>query len=167
MNHQQRQILAALMDWWVGDTRIHYKELRPMRTKRIIGIGELVAALDAPGGVAMDCSESVTLLLKLAGCGDPSGFGFNGAGDTQTMLDNQRLSHYTIPARADIGALLVLGPSGDLSEQHVCMVRRPGPNPLLFSHGGPDFNDPPHYVRLSDEAAAHKPPATFLNVASL
>lgn len=113
----------------------------------------------AGGSITMDCSESVTLMARLAGLADPNGNGYNGLGFTGTMLAH--LPHYADPKAADVGALCVYGPdNGD----HVTMVKEPGPDPLMFSHGKPGD---PELVRFSVVKAALRPPQTFLSIARL
>lgn len=151
------------MDWMVASSdTIHYRQRRPMVTRSMRSIGDLRARLESKTGLAMDCSESVTLLLRLVGCGDPNGLGYDGGGNTQTMFDH--LPRYTIPSHAGIGALVFLGQPGQLETQHVCMVRQPGADPLLFSHGQ---EQGPLYIRLSDERRYHVGGVYFLNVSSL
>ncbi len=155
----QRKHLAELMDWLVAKkTLIHYLQHRPMTTARIRE-QELADRFAARRTISTDCSETVTLLCRLAGLADPNGAGYNGSGWTGSMLEH--LPHYSDPAAAEVGALVVFGPGGG---DHVCMVRRRGKNPNLFSHGqeaGPIF------ASFAAEARAHKPPARFLSVAQL
>ncbi len=137
---------------------IHYGQRRPMVTKKFLE-QQLVDWFKAKKQITMDCSESCTLLCRLAGLADPNGLNYNGNGFTGTMLAN--LKHYSNPAAADVGALVVFGPGeGD----HVCMVRKKGRDPLLFSHG---TERGPFFVHFSDERKAHRPPVTFLSVAKL
>ncbi len=107
----------------------------------------------------MDCSESVTLLCRLADLDDPNGLNYNGQGLTGTLLGHLR--HYSNPRAANIGALVVFGPG---TGHHVCMVRRPGVNPLLFSHGQ---ERGPFFISLSEEAKYQPKPVTFLSIAGL
>lgn len=158
--HAQRLELAHLMDELVAQAeKVHYAEIRPMRSKAIDTALELAQALARPTGITLDCSESVTLLCHIAGLDDPNGLGYNGAGYTGTMLDH--LEHYSNPRAAGIGALCVFGPG---TGEHVCMVRHPGPDPVLFSHGD---EAGPAFIRLSAEAPYHRPPVTFLSIANL
>jgi hypothetical protein len=156
----QRGRLAALMDELVAHAAaIHYRQVRPMRTHAITSRAMLERALLSHAGVTMDCSESVTLLCRLAGLKDPNGFGYDGTGYTGTLL--KHLPHYTNPRKAKIGALVVFGPgSGD----HVCMVRRPGPNPVLFSHGS---ERGPLWISLEQEKKWQADPTTFLAISKL
>jgi hypothetical protein len=158
MNHPQRVILSGVMDWLVAESRhVHYQERRPMFTWPLDSLAELRQALATPAGITMDCSESCTLIYRVCGLATP--WAHDGVGFTGTML--RTLTHYHDARRANIGALVVFGP-GD--GEHVCMVRKPGANPILFSHGS---EAGPIYVRLSVEAAAHTPPVTLLDVSHL
>jgi len=139
----ERKRAAAVMDYLVNHTgKVHYRQSRPMSTRWINTMDELRKAIARSGGITCDCSESVTLICHIAGMNDPNGFKYNGYGYTGTIL-NYCKPHYTDPSKANIGALVVCGPgAGD----HVMMVRRPGKDPLLFSHGG-EYD--PKFVRWS------------------
>lgn len=153
----QRRHLAQLMDALVFyRSRVHYAQVRPMRST---SIHHLRAALLRPGGLTMDCSESVTLLCRLAGLRDPNGLHYNGRGYTGTLLTY--LANYTDPAVARIGALCVFG---DAPGDHVAAVRRPGADPLLFSHGS---EADPRYFTLSQMRPAFSGAVTFLSIANL
>src|SRR5437667_43878 len=108
----------------------------------------------------MDCSESVTLTAHLAGLRDPNGRDYDGTGYTGTLLDY--LDNYTEATHARIGALVVFG--GGTGE-HVCMVRRPGVDPDLFSHG--TEADPTYYPLSTMLATFAGQPHTFLSIAKL
>jgi len=160
--HAQRLELRKLMGLLVrNEPAVHYRQARPMSTRTIADVEQLRHEL-AHGGISMDCSESVTLLCRLAGLQDPNGLHYNGTGFTGTLLDH--LPHYHEPRAAAIGALVVFGPgTGD----HVAMVHTPDArtgNPRLFSHGQ---ERGPLLVHLHDEAAAHRPPVRFLSIAGL
>ena len=156
----QRSQLATVMDLLVRENaRIHYAQTRPMQTRTLHSLHLLQQALYSPHGVTMDCSESVTLLCHVCGLDDPNGFDYDGHGFTGTLL--HFLPHYSQPLKAKVGALVVFGPgSGD----HVCMVRRPGSDPTLFSHGS---ERGPIFIKLSDELRYQRPPHTFLSIARL
>lgn len=138
--------------------RIHYAQIRPMRTVHLSEL-QLHTLLDNGGSITMDCSEGVTCLCKWAGLHDPNGNHYDGAGYTGTLLGH--LPHYTDPAAANVGALVVFGPPPG---EHVAMVLRPGDDPLLWSHGG---ENGPIAILLSHERTAHEPPVTFLSIAGL
>jgi hypothetical protein len=156
----QRAKLAQLMDLLVRErAQVHYAQVRPMRTHRLASLHLLQQALASPAGVTMDCSESVTLLCRLAGLDDPNGVDYDGTGYTGTLLRN--LPHYSDARKAKTGALVVFGPG---SGHHVCMVRAPGRDPLLFSHGS---ERGPIMIRLSEEKRYQLPPTTFLAIKGL
>ena len=155
----QRTHLASLMRFLIdNEPLIHYLQRRPMTTTRIFE-QEAYDLFAAGGTVASDCSETVTWLCKMAGLEDPNGLGYNGTGYTGTLLAH--LPHYTDPAEANVGALVVFGP---LAGDHVAMVLTPGPDPWLFSHGS---ESGPKRQRLSTVTRAHNPPVTFLSIAGL
>ncbi|SRR5213592_1779453 len=155
----QRQHLLQLMSFTLAhEPQIHYAQIRPMRTIHYSET-DMAVLLEAGRSITMDCSEAVTCLCKWAGLHDPNGHHYDGTGYTGTLLAH--LPHYTEPGRAKVGALVVLGPgSGD----HVCMVMRPGSDPLLWSHGS---EGGPRQVRYGVERAIHRPPAVFLAIAAL
>lgn len=57
-----------------GGSRYHYLQSRPMP-----------GGLFASSPEHIDCSAFATLVYKAAGCPDPNGFGYNGAGDTGSL----------------------------------------------------------------------------------
>jgi hypothetical protein len=159
----QREHLAKLMDLLVAHrAKIHYRQLRPMATAKIHHELMLRTILNT-SGLSMDCSESVTLLCRLAGLRDPNGRGYDGYGYTGTLL--QHLGEHAYPPSkakvAGIGALVVFG--GGTGE-HVCMVRNPGEDPVLFSHGQ---ESGPFWIKLSEEERYHSGPTRFLPITSL
>jgi hypothetical protein len=155
----QRIHLLALMKYLLAhEPQIHYAQIRPMRTVRL-SEAQLHTLLHAGHSITMDCSEAVTCLCKWAGLRDPNGLHYDGSGYTGTMLAH--LSHYSDPAKAHVGALVVFGPPpGD----HVCMVMRRGSDPMLWSHGS---EGGPRRVPFSVERAVHRKPATFLSISPL
>jgi hypothetical protein len=158
----KRRELAALMDYLCAhEPQVHYGQIRPMPTRTIRTLTELHTKVSGRGGVTMDCSESVTLLCRLAGLGDPNGLHYDGSGNTETMLAH--LPHYYSSRSAGIGALVVFG-VGDLAREHVCMVRHPGSDPVLFSHGQ---ERGPFPIPLSVEKRYHPSPYTFLSITHL
>jgi len=155
----ERKLACQVMDKLVRNTRkIGYRQYRPMVTRNINTMAELDRLIAK--GFSMDCSESVTLICHIAKMGDPNHLGFNGYGYTGTIL-NYCKPHYTDPSKANIGALVVCGPgSGD----HVMMVRVPGKDPLLFSHGG-EYD--PKFVRWSRIVPYLRRPATICSINKL
>jgi hypothetical protein len=141
-----------------GNRTVHYRQLRPMRSRYINTLDELHAAIQR--GMSLDCSESYTLLCHIAGFRDPNGQGYNGWGFTGTILEHCK-PHFTAPKDANIGTALVCGPgAGD----HVMAVYKPGNDPLLFSHG---TEGDPKFVRYSAIVPYLRSPATFCSIAKL
>lgn len=157
----QRERMGELMDLLVAKrSKVHYAQIRPMPTHGIHTEAQLRRRLRSRAGITMDCSESVTLIAHLAGLRDPNGRDYDGTGYTGTLLNY--LEHYTDPSRAKIGALVVFGAG---TGEHVCMVRKRGNNPELFSHGRE--YDPGYYPLSTMLAAFAGQPHTFLSVAKL
>lgn len=155
----QRRHMLGLMDMLVHhEPLVHYRQARPMSTQHLME-RDLELMFAAKRGIQMDCSESVTLICRLAGLLDPNGQHYNGYGFTGTIL--QHLDHYSDPADASVGALVVFGPG---TGNHVAMVHTPGRNPLLFSHGS---EAGPGLVRLEAEAHGQRPPVRFCSIAKL
>jgi hypothetical protein len=160
---KQRAEMGRLMDLLVRRKRkVHYAQVRPMVTRLIHTVRQLRAALRRRAGLTMDCSESVTLVCRLSGLRDPNGLNYDGEGFTGTLLGNANLEHYSDPHRARTGALWVVGAG---TGEHVCMVRHPGDDPVLFSHG--TEADPTYYPLSVMIAAFPGQPWTFLSIANL
>lgn len=143
----------------VQRAKVHYAEIRPMSTAAIHTLSDLHHRVESEHGITMDCSESVTLICKLAGLKDPNGLGYDGQGYTGTLLSH--LPHYYHPESARTGALVVFGAAPG---HHVAMVREPGSDPLLWSHGQ---ESDPRTIRLSLERLGQPSPVTFLSIAGL
>ncbi len=155
--------MGKAMDLLVAQRHhVAYLQHRPMTTAKINTMAELTAALKH--GILIDCSEAATLICHVAGLKDPNGTGYNGFGNTQTMYDE--LPHYLNPRSAKVGALVFLGQPGRLSTQHVCVVREPGPDPLLYSHGG-NGAFASHFLPFSVERRFHVGQPVFLNISHL
>jgi hypothetical protein len=150
------------MRWLIAENaQIHYLQRRPMALIHYTeqALSDLFAAHHT---VSADCSESITCLCKWAGLADPSGLGYDGYGNTQTMYDH--LPHYSSPQDAEVGAIAMFGAGYSLAHQHVAMVMKPGADPLLFSHG----SEPgPMAIRLSVEAPYHPGKPVFLSIQHL
>lgn len=157
----QRTEMRRLMNRLVTyRSRVHYAQIRPMPT-RSIRRGHLLTALLRPGGITMDCSESVTLICRLAGLRDPNGLNYDGEGFTGTLL--KYLKHYSTPKDAQPGSLVVFGGGNG---EHVCMVyEHSETNPKLFSHG--TEADPKFYDLHTMIAAFPGQPHTFLAIDKL
>jgi hypothetical protein len=152
---RQREHMTRSMDLLVRyKSRVHYAQFRPMRTMRIHP-GHLRRALLRPGGITMDCSESVTLICHLAGLRDPNGSDYDGEGNTGTLL--HYLEHRDRLGRT--GSLAVFGaPPGE----HVVMRRD---ELRWFSHG--TEADPNYYTLEVLRDAFRGQPVTFLSIAKL
>ncbi len=159
----QRTTMGKTMDLLVAEReQVGYLQQRPMSTKNITTLAELRAALVK--GIRIDCSESATLCTHIGGLKNPNGHPYDGWGNTQEMYD--ALPHYLNPRVALVGALVFFGIPGRLSSQHVAVVREPGPDPLLFSHGG-NGAFAAHLIPLSVEARYHVGHPVFLSIAKL
>lgn len=68
-----------------GQNIYRYEQKRPMANSTLFP-----ASLDQSGPtlVFLDCSEFVTLVYKAAGANDPNGAGYNGSGNTGTLMAN-------------------------------------------------------------------------------
>lgn len=137
---------------------VHYAQVRPMRTAPLFE-QDIHDRFSHGHGIAMDCSEGVTLLCRLAGLHDPNGLHYSGYGNSSSLFGH--LPRYSDPKRAGVGALVVFGPAG---ADHAAMVMGPGTDPWLWSHGA---EGGPRRVRYSVEKAVHRAPATFLSIAHL
>lgn len=109
--------------------------------------------IPAGGPVTTDCSGSTTLFCELGGAPDPSGFAFDGAGNTSTMLAHLKRKPSAHLRPAD----LVLFANPD----HVAVVLVPGTDPLLESHG---FEGGPLAIHLSVEREYHAAVAAYLDL---
>lgn len=120
--------LAQLLNSYSND--VDYAQIRPMRT-RFLTQSRLTIDLQHSIPVTMDCSESVTLICRLAGLRDPNGLNYDGYGYTGDMLVH--LPHFTDYDKLHKGSLIVYG---DGTGTHVVMVTTPnGNNPEVYSHG--------------------------------
>ena len=136
---------------------IGYEQIRPFP---LVPLDALEAGLKAGTQYnEWDCSASIIEICLISGIMDPSGYNFNGDGDSLSML--ARLKNYTNPARAQPGALVVFGADLALGNQHVCMVTIAGTNPQLFSHGETDSCK---LLTLSQEQTAHTGQTVFLDM---
>lgn len=125
-NHLVR--LAQLLNKYSPD--VDYAQVRPMRT-RYLTQSQLTTDLEHNVPVTMDCSESVTLMFRLASLADPNGLKYDGEGWTGTMLAH--LPHFTEWEKVHEGTLIVFGA---YPGEHVVMVTRPnGDDPDVYSHG--------------------------------
>jgi hypothetical protein len=137
------------------EPNVHYRQARPMRSASVVSLSDLEHRLQQPAGVAMDCSESVTLIARLAGAKNPNGGPYTGQGFTGTILRACKRIGKTQLRPAD---LIVFGPG---TGHHVVTVLEPGPDPLVFSHGQ---ERGPLAIRLSQEARFQPGPVTYLRL---
>ncbi len=130
--------------------QIYYAEIRPMP------IGDPPHTLP----FTTDCSGFATLMAKWSGAADPNGSGYNGYGNTNTMLEH---SPHISRAETQPGDMLVFGL--DPNSVHVVVLVQSaagGDSALCVSHGQPGD---PIEVELSVEIAAHSGEAlTFLQL---
>jgi hypothetical protein len=109
---------------------VNWAEVRPMSTAHLTE-SQLRDRLDAGKTITTDCSETVTLMFRLAGLQDPNGLRYDGYGYTGDMLEH--LEHFTDWGKVHPGTLIVFG---DYPGVHVVMVTEPaGSDPLVYSHG--------------------------------
>lgn len=156
--------MGAAMDTLVQHrAKVAYQEIRPNPTQGIATLAELETALESKAGIVADCSGSCKLIAHVAGLPAPDGLPW-AFGNTETFYD--KLPHYVHPADALVGAFVFFGNPGLLSTQHMCCVRKPGPDPELFSHGGSGAFAA-HFVPLSVERQYHVGQPVFLSIAHL
>lgn len=101
-NHMVR--LCEMLNHYAPE--VDYAEVRPMSTARITET-QLDTRLRSGGHITMDCSESATLICRLAGLRDPNGLGYDGYGYTGSMLTH--LPHFTDWDEVHEGTLIVFG----------------------------------------------------------
>jgi hypothetical protein len=119
----------------------------------------LKRVVNAGVGIKLDCSESATLICRLAGIADPNGLGYDGTGWTGTLIQHGNAAKRKIKAaQARVGDLVVFGA---YPGHHVCTVLEAGADPLLFSHGQ---ERGPLAIRFSEERQHQPSPAQFYRV---
>lgn len=129
-----------------NEPRVHYAQIRPMRTRSIDTFAKLEAAVRR--GITFDCSESSTTIAHVAGAKDPNpGRHFDGVGYTGTMLQGPAITKSQLRP----GDFVIFGPG---TGHHVCVCLAAGSDPLLFSHGQ---EKGPIAIRLSVEARFQPP----------
>jgi hypothetical protein len=139
----RRNTVARLARWAVAhEPMIHYMPKRPMRLPP-------VATLPW----TCDCSEFVTTVYRWAGCPDPNGLGYSGAGYTGTLLQHLKPIPQHLTRKGD---LVVYGAAPG---HHVCVIVDEGPDPLLVSHGQ---EAGPILIRHSEEARYQPRTVTWL-----
>jgi len=143
---QVRQNMVANCRWAVTNHKhINYAEIRPY---------PLIAPRTLP--FTTDCSGFAAMMARWSGAADPTGNGFNGFGNTDTMLAQ---SHHITQAETQPGDFAVFGlhPS-----QHMVVLTQSaagGNGALCVSHG--QQGDPVE-APLSEEIVAQ--PITFLRL---
>lgn len=161
----KREVAVAVMNLLVADKQqIDYVQHRPMHTIAIDSIDALVKALSAR--IGMDCSESTVLVFHIAGLKDPTGNGYDGEGNTESMLANT-MKHFSDPAEANPCSLVIFDADQPLDKQHVAIVHtadKTSGNPLLFTHG---HQGDPSLIRLRNLQPGFQGKTVFLSVASL
>jgi hypothetical protein len=160
-NAHRNSIVAWCEYFHAHEHLINYVQKRPFALYSASALEKLVGIRSVIN--EWDCSGSTIEIYYLAGAQDPSGFNFDGDGDTESMLSH--LTHYHNPMDAHPGALVLIGINLPLAQQHVCIVTDQGEDPEVFSHGSA-FNC--ELLPLSVELTAH-PGAdyVFLNVGNL
>lgn len=138
---QMRAGIVEHANWAIANhAGIHYRMKRPMDSK------DNMKAKDTP--FDCDCSEGDTDLYFAGGAPDPNGLGYNGYGNTATILDHGiRITQAT----AQVGDHVVyVRPSGE--SVHVAVLIEKGSDPILFSHGQ---ESGPIRISLHSENAYH------------
>lgn len=133
-------------DRWAvaNNASIGYAERRPAPY-------ELMVAHEA---FDSDCSGTCHGGAKVGGLPDPSGFGFNGQGNTVTVLEHAQRHGLIVPrVKARAGDYAVF--AGPVARQHMVRLHQPGTasDPVVFSHGQPSG---PAFYPLSIESKAHR-----------
>ena len=115
----KRDVLHSLMTQTAtGKYGWRYEEIRPLLMPPVLG-----------HGVMADCSYGVTILCHWAGLPDPTGFNYNGYGNSVSIFHH--LPHVAVKD-AKVGDILLFGPEG---EWHATMIYTPGLIPVLWSFG--------------------------------
>lgn len=144
-----RLYLASLMDASVHNAaNWHYRMSRPFTNHPTV---EQITH----GSIVADCSAGFTILCELAGIPDPSGYSYDGYGNSESIW--QHLPHVTID-KLDIGDAVIFGEGGS---HHISMVRQPGPDPIVWSNGS---EAAPAYYRLSQERGWQPPAVTYAKI---
>jgi hypothetical protein len=146
---QVRQNMVSNCQWGVANhDRIFYAEIRPY---------PLTPPRTLP--FTTDCSGFATMMARWSGAADPNGFGFNGYGNTDTMLAH---SQHISQADTQPGDFLVFGLNPSVHVVVLVQSAAGGDGALCVSHGQPGD---PIQVPISVEIAAHPGDAlTFLRL---
>lgn len=146
-----RRHIARRAQWGVDHAlSIHYLQYRPMRT--------LWKWRNRTIPISCDCSEAATGLYFAAYAPDPNGFGYNGVGNTSSLVNH--LPH--IPKSSAKRGDIVVYTGGD-NAHAVVLMQRVYPwrqDPIVFSHGS---EGGPYKLHLSSVTAVHRyQPIVFL-----
>jgi len=165
MNAAQRKALGDTMKLLVDSEPLVNYPLHDVRgpldaaTWALTGT-QMRARLKQGKHLMMDCSQGIACVYKWSGLKNPSGkFAPGWPGTTGTMLHN--LPHFTDPAKARVGDLVIYGAG---TGEHGSMVYQEGKDPLLWSHG---FDGGPQLIRLSVQRTFHHLPVTLLNTGGI
>ena len=141
---RKRARIVAVARWGVAHApQIHYAETRPIPLQ---GAGVL-----HPLPLTTDCSGFATICYRAAAAPDPNGEGYNGSGNTATLLAHgMRVEH---PAPGDV---VIYGPLPN--GHHAAIVVRGGADPLTVSHGS---ENGPLLITVSDERKYQPPGVTY------
>jgi hypothetical protein len=135
-----------------------YLEKRPM-TLTNYSETEFLKRLHSGAHFESDCSETVTAVFKWSGFRDPNNMGYDGYGNSETMLNY--LKHFFSARLANIGSIVHFQ-----NPDHVGVVyqtSRIRGNPLIWEHGAPGIA----IVPLSVEKQFHSGTVTFLSILKL
>lgn len=146
---QVRQVMVSNCQWGVAHrAQIHYAEIRPY---------PLTPPHTLP--FTTDCSGFATMMARWSGAADPNGFGFNGSGNTDTMLAH---SPHISRQETQPGDYVVFGVNPSVHVVVLVQSAAGGDGALCVSHGQ---EGDPIQVALSVEIASHQGEAlTFLRL---
>lgn len=165
---QQRNELSLLMDWLHGRrAQVHYPPILHGVIERTVRVSELgvhsiadvMRLVERPGGLTVDCSQMLIVLLEAVGLHVSD---IDGA--TSTLLTDPRLRHFGDARLSLPGGIMVYGAGGG---HHATMTRfrdHVQGNPVQFSQGQ---ESDPRYINLLTEAANQPAPVTCLSIAAL
>ncbi len=130
-----RQKILSECAWGVSKTAsIHYAQIRP--TKYSNWDNHVLP-------ISTDCSGSTECVYHAAGAPDPSGYGYNGSGNTATLYSNAE----HVPLSDLVGGDFIICFKGTETEHvYVVIERVAGGDLKLFSHGS---EAGPLYEKLS------------------
>lgn len=119
-----RQKIVAECNWGVGHTAdIHYAQIRPTPNARW-------KAHLTP--ITTDCSGSAEAIFYSAGAPDPSGYGYNGEGNTSSIYANAE--HIPI-SLLQPGDMIICFMGTENAHMYIVLERLPNNDFKMFSHG--------------------------------